>query len=416
MQKWPVVSLPLCAAAAAIGLLPAVVAAAGPANPISDFAAFHRAGTWVADGRPGSLYPLLSFGSSPGPGDTFKGFLNPPPVAALFAPLGTLSLRTASLVFLALNVAVLSWLLAICGKWLLRQGLSGRAVACISLLLVASPPVTTSLATGTMSIFMAGVLVGVIARDRHGDQWATGAVLALLSIKPQYAVIPVVFLAARGRWRTVTTCGVVTMALSVMSLPFTGIEPWQQYPEFLGQYAERLDLYGKTINPSDLWLPRQMLGLRGLFVRILGVNHIAVINVLGTVAVAAGIAGAVAVGLAGRKGAREPRTGTDLLRWETGLWAPVLVLAVATSQHANIGDGTLVLLAAVVFGGTHLTSILPGRTGGPTVALLGALYLAFMVGSPAAHTPTLPWSAIAVVTMFGLTVASLRHGERAIAT
>ena len=230
------VALAVAGVAAVMSAIAVGVALVGPTAPGSDFAAFWRAGQWLTQGRTGSLYPLASFGGLPPAGSdgVFKGFLNPPHTVALFAPFAALSLRSAFLDFAGLNVVVLVGLAVTGGRALGRAGFASITKTTAILLMIGCPAVAISIVNGTMSLLILAAMIALIVADRDGDAWSTGIPLAIVAWKPQYAVLPGVYLLARRHVRAVAGGAVLTVASMAAALPLTGTSPWQDYAPLLG--------------------------------------------------------------------------------------------------------------------------------------------------------------------------------------
>ena len=386
-------------------------ALAGPTAPRSDFAAFWRAARWVTHGRAGSLYPMSSFGGiRPTPHDgVFKGFLNPPHTAVLFAPFSATGLRSASVLFAALNLIVLSGLCVFAWRLLARRGFSTVQRITALLLMVGCPAIAISIVNGTMSLLILAAMLAVIAFDRDGDAWRTGLPLAVVAWKPQYAVLPVVYLLARRHLRAVAGAAMLTAASIAVSLPLTGVGAWREYLPFVNRYASTLDIWDLR-EARQLWLPRQMLNVRGLLVRALGSGSVSLVNMISVLII--GVAFVLVVVSA--------RNLIDDRTTFAG-WSAVVALTVVTSQHTNVSDGVLLLVPAVLLAFTTLSSDERGAAH-PATALwwIAALDVAMLLGNPSGHSPVVPWSALValgltvVVTQQALGARALNRGRRAV--
>ena len=387
-------ALGLSASLALTGTSAIAVADALRKEPSSnlDFAAFWRAARWIVEGRPGDLYPAVSFGGAGG--GTFKGFVNPPHVAPLFIPFAHLSLATGSRAFAALNVAVLGVVAVLALRFLQSLGVARMEATIATLLMLGSAAVSTSIVHGAMSLTVMLAIALVVRADQGGDAWSTGLLFGLLSIKPQYAILPFVFLVARGRWRAVAGAIISTVVFVGATLPLTGVRPWSQYLPFLDRYASSLDIWQLSIK-RELWLPKEMLNVRGLLVRMLGTSHVALINGL-TIVV---LVGAVLVVIVLARDTTHDRSNTT--------WAAVIALTVLTSQHTNISDGVLLFVALFLLVG-HATTRSVDRL------LVGALALnlAMLFGNPSGRAPSVPWSAFAALVLTAVALSKVFVGNR----
>ena len=363
-----------------------------PPIDISDFAAFWRAGRWLLQGRTGDLFPDTSFGGAGG--GSFKGFVNPPHVVVSFLPLALLSLRDATFAFAVFN-GLLAGSLATAGwRFLRRSNVSSEFAAALLLMAFGSVAVATTFVNGSLSLFVTASMVLVVYLDRDGDRFVSGVGVALLSFKPQYAILPFVFLIARRRWRAAMSSVVITAIAVATTVPLTGLRPWSSYPSFLNRYAKSLDIWNIS-EQKELWLPRQMLNVRGLLVRMLGATHVSLINTLSAVVLL------FAVALVGVIARRTTAMNQHLM------WAAVVGLTVVTSQHTNVADGSLLFVALFVVVGYSV----PKKRGEAdersvriTLLAVSTLNFAMIFGNPSRVTPIVPWSAIAALAIVGSTV------------
>ncbi len=362
-----------------------------PANPSSDFAAFWRAGGWIRNRAEQSLYPLSSFGNSAGGSfpERYLGFVNPPHVAPPFSLLADLPLGRAFACFTVVNIASLVLVLIFLGRTLHQYRWASTATATALALTAGSAATAAVIVNGTLSLIsVVGLLMMLPSTrlDNSGSDWLPALGLALLSFKPQYAILPAVLLFSQHRWSILTRAAVLISALIGASLTATGIKPWVEYLPFLSRYAETADLW--QVSDAEAWLPKQMPNLRGLSFRILDLDNIATVNRLSTIALI------VAVGFVWWIGHQTHRN-TNLV------WALTIALTLFTSQHSNVCDGVIliVILVAVVRANDE-------RFTQPRV--LGAfalLQISFTFGNPARTTPLLPWSAIGIGALLALLVA-----------
>lgn len=356
-----------------------------PASYTSDFAAFWRAGRWVVSHPSGSsLYPVSSFGLTEGrSAHPFIGFLNPPHVAVGFAPLGRFSLPAAEGMFLAGNLVVLAVGSFLLWRWLRCRGATRRERMSVLALVYGCPALSATVVNGTMSLWLLGALAAVLWLDRNDDRWMTGVAASVLVFKPQYALLPLLFLSVRGRWKAVGATLLTTCGLVAVSLPLTA-SAWASYVPFLSRYAANADLWGATDRAT--WLPKEMPNVRGLLFRVFGLGSS--INVVNALSALAFIVAAAATTLLAY---RVRTAGVSALP----AWGAVIMLSVATAQHTNIADALLLVLPVVIVAGDPMrfcTQMLP------ILALLDTVLLA---SSQPGHLPMVPWSALVVV---GLTV------------
>ena len=137
-------------------------------------------------------------------GRTFEAglnpFNNPPHLVLPFVPLAALPLATSYLVWAAVQLALLGWLL---WRLLTRVAATGR-VTSGSLLVAASiaaPPLALALLQGSFSLLVTVALLEVYLALRAGGERAAAAWLVVASVKPQAVLTTGVALVAARRWR-----------------------------------------------------------------------------------------------------------------------------------------------------------------------------------------------------------------------
>lgn len=224
-----------------------------------DFSFYWRAGLHVLEGE-----PIYSPGQLAGPyaPQGQDGFLYPPPLAAVITPLSALfqaDYRPANWVWAGLGAAVLVWaVLAIARVERLGERyplLAGNRRWLLVAAAFAFPPVVGELVMGNVHLLLLGLFAIAWLEIRRGDgrgEWIAGlAVGAAAVVKVFPAVLLVWFLATR-RYRAaagvVLGAGVVVLA----TLPFTGLEPWLQYPTVLANLSAPADVTD-TLAPT-VWL------------------------------------------------------------------------------------------------------------------------------------------------------------------
>jgi alpha-1,2-mannosyltransferase len=189
------------------------------------------------------------------------GFLYPPPFAALMIPLAAVTpdARAAEWIWSTFGIAIV----LITVTALLRSERLGEQFSMLrgrgGWLLVAAafafPPVIGELSIGNVHLVLLGLFtlawLGIRRGDLPGDAMAGIGLGAAALIKVFPGVLLVSLLATR-RYRAAVAMVVAAAALVVVTLPFTGIEPWLQYPRVLGNLSAVYDTRD-TISPA-IWL------------------------------------------------------------------------------------------------------------------------------------------------------------------
>lgn len=224
-----------CCTWAALGLVPAVVAAVCCASFVRrgvgepDFGAFWLAARAVLHGH--SPYaPLATL--PPVPSRGFEAYGYPPLTAFLLAPLAALPFLAAKLVFLVVNLGALVLALRLLGV---------RDWRCYGVAFV-SAPVVESLATGTLSLLL---LLGVAAAWRYRERAVIVGILVAAAASAKLFLWPLWFWLVRTGRRRGAVIAVGACLASVLGLwaviGFGG----------LGDYPQRLDRLTRLYGPHS---------------------------------------------------------------------------------------------------------------------------------------------------------------------
>ncbi|HYK94624.1 MAG TPA: glycosyltransferase family 87 protein [Candidatus Dormibacteraeota bacterium] len=189
------------------------------------------------------------------------GFLYPPPFAAVMIPLAALTpdARAAEWIWSALGVAVLvTSVLALARSERIGERLAmlrGRGRWLLVAAALAFPPVIGELSIGNVHLLLLSLFtlawLGIRRRDVAGDAMAGFGLGAAALIKVFPGVL-LLWLVATRRYRAAVAMVGAGVALVLVTLPFTGIEPWLQYPRVLGNLSAVYDTTD-TISPA-IWL------------------------------------------------------------------------------------------------------------------------------------------------------------------
>lgn len=164
-------------------------------------------------------------------------YYNPPALAFLQAPLAALDFRAAYWLYSSLALAALAGFLLV--AW--RSGPSIPEMPLFVLGVLAFRPVHELLIMGHVSLFLVLSLASGLLLLRADRQVLAGLVLSTLALKPQWAVLPGLFLLVRGRWPALVTMGVASAAIFFVPFLFTGVQTFENYYHFL-RFTADLDL------------------------------------------------------------------------------------------------------------------------------------------------------------------------------
>lgn len=199
-------------------------------------------------------------------------FLNPPHAALAGVPFGWLAdhagERTAFLVWTGGNLA----LLAILDRYLRDEwGSSVRGHEWVlTCALLAFYPVFCAVNNGQTSILLAVAVLGVYRATERSHAWTAGAWLSVLSIKPQFLPMVLIYLAARRCWRVIGCAILMGVILAVLTTVALGPSIWFDY---LTQVRHLEQFWGTGT-------PAYMLNVRGALTRVIGTGGQAAIDAL----------------------------------------------------------------------------------------------------------------------------------------
>jgi len=224
-----------------------------------DFSAYWTAGGRLIQGD--SLYTAAQLAGPYAPQQQFL-YLYPPPLAALAAPLAALfptEYRAAAWVWSGLGATILIAcvlalhrserlgerypILAGRGRWLLVAGA------------VAFPPVIGELVLGNVHLVLLGLLTLAWLGIRRGTplgERVAGLVVGVAAVIKVFPALLLVWFLLTRRYRASAGVIVGALAVGVVTLPFTGIDPWLQYPTVLANLAAPADTTD-TLAPT-VWL------------------------------------------------------------------------------------------------------------------------------------------------------------------
>jgi hypothetical protein len=151
-------------------------------------------------------------------------YVSPPPLAWLTVPFTLLPYRVAYWAWSAVLLAALGavWLLAAPGR--------GRVRVLFLIAAVGWLPVIYGLQLGQPALLVAAAVASSYALLRGRSEWAAGAVLGLLVLKPQLALLVPAALLVTGRWRAFAASAIalgVLGAASAIALGPRGIADYQ---------------------------------------------------------------------------------------------------------------------------------------------------------------------------------------------
>lgn len=301
-----------------------------------DFLAYYTAGRLLLDGVSAGLYDLptqyfwqRSIMPEVSSVSALLAFLNPPFVALMLAPLTLLSLESAYLVWVALNLVLLSLL---CWQLVAAMGLATAQVKLRALIMcVTFVPTMVTIMQGQLSFWLAlSLLLGWRAL-RCGHDMSGGLCLSLLLVKPQLVVIPALILAWKRRFVALSGLGLGGVVFLICSLWLVGPDGLRGYWRMLQAATGWGDAYGMHPQAMHTW--------RGFLHLLLGTDSAADVQVWWLLGVA-GLLGLLIWTWRGNWAAPTPRFDLQ--------WAVLIIVALLVSPHANLHDMSILLVCGVL--------------------------------------------------------------------
>ncbi|HWQ29177.1 MAG TPA: glycosyltransferase family 87 protein, partial [Dehalococcoidia bacterium] len=247
-------------------LAPALVNQRAPGPALDDFGVFYAAARMVRDGRGDEIYDIDAivreearvYGRSVEQTPVLPYF-NPPAFAGALVPLTWLPPGVAASVFLALTTCALAAGLALLWKRS-RLGIPGAWVA--GGMLAAFQPVRDTLFHGQPSFLLFFAFATSFVAFASRRERLAGALLGLLLLKPNYALVPLAVLLWKRRWAALggfVSVATVWFAISIAASGFSSI--WT-YPAFLWRAASWDNANGISIAGMFGWngVVRTLLG------------------------------------------------------------------------------------------------------------------------------------------------------------
>ena len=198
-----------------------------------DMDVFYGAGTWYLEGvspygelrTPPRLEPL---------GIHMKAYGYAPHFAPFTIALATLDYRTARIAWTAVNLLAAAALAAVIVALMYDDPARVRtdplAARVTAFLVLGSPFAATVMWLGNTSIIVAACLSAAWWLDRRKQPLAAGVLLALALIKPQFALLPLLWLVGERRWATLAVCAATCAVLfayhAVTFGPVESIRDW----------------------------------------------------------------------------------------------------------------------------------------------------------------------------------------------
>jgi hypothetical protein len=249
-----------------------------------DFSAYWQAAGNVVAGLP--IYSAAQLAGPYSPQQQFL-YLYPPPFAAALTPFASFlpaDARFVNWAWFGLGLAiVVASVLAIGAVERLGDRfelLRGRGRWWLVTAALALPPVVAELVLGNVHLEILGLLtvawLGVRRGTRRGDLGA-GAAIGVATLIKVFPALLILWLLLTRRYRAAIAAGFAIAAVTLVTLPLTGVQPWLDYPTVLANLGAPVDTKD-TLAPT-VWLA-PILGFGSARLLVTGVG-VALIGILG---------------------------------------------------------------------------------------------------------------------------------------
>jgi len=271
----------------------------------------------------------------------------PPPFLMLLLPFGALPPIASAASFL-----LIGWAASLAVIWRYCASEARRWPAIGTLLLC--PAVPFNVMTGQNTFYTAALLVGGFGTVSRYPLLG-GALLGMLSVKPQLCLMAAVALVGTRQWRAFGVAAATACLLALASVPVLGLDIWRAW---LGLVFGGNELYQNWINVG----------------RLNGISVYACMSWLGAPGSLASLAQGAATLLAG--GIiyyiyRQPAPATMRL-------AALLAATILAAPHASNSDAVLLGLAASFF----VTAVAAGRLRPHQLAISAAVWISPLFNPP----------------------------------
>ena len=357
-------------------------------TPGTDWMVFYGAARSFFDGNLGLIFDGDKFTaylnstfswwlSQPMP---FRPWVYPPSYLLAVLPFGELPFAVSYFAFQLVGAALLTAALTLGSN----RSYSAKLVTCSALL---CPAAAINIAVGQNAFFTSALLVAGVLFLQTRPRVA-GALLGVLTLKPQFWVlVPVALIAARN-WRALVSTAVAAVALAVASAAVLGIEAWRQWA----------DLAMSTYSvPNAKWIE---------YGRMWGTSVYACIVSVGGSETAANAGQAAAVLIAAAATYRAFRVPLPVGH----KIAVLLTGTILAAPHSSLHDAVLLAVAGVLWvSETTNTDVLRWRWPLVLSLWLVPLFNPPLISPVSRLTPVLIITFIAVVVAGGRSLAA-QHG------
>lgn len=298
----------------------------------ADFRAFYTAGSMLRNGQIAHLYTIQeeykwqqTFAPELQNLQYLMPFRNPPFVAAVFLPFAFLPYPTAYFLWTGINFGVFIYLLHVIFDLLPVKHFSTKSI--IGLSTLAFYPIWITITIGQVSLFITLAFLAAFRSIQKKELFTAGCWLALLLIKPQYLLIPIIFLVWKKQWSILSGLIFFSIILTVISILTSGISGLYNYFISLIPVFQMREFYSLA--------PDSMHTIRGLITLIVPEPK--------NLQTFLWLISDIFLVLSGWYMLRKAKIGAD----SSISWAIIILLSILISPYTNFQD--LSLIVAVFF-------------------------------------------------------------------
>lgn len=303
----------------------------------SDFTVYYTAFTMVRKGLSNGLYDQeieSKYQQEILGGSSFEGgwlpFPIPPFFALLFSPLSLLPQNKAYYLWSLGQLGLLIWLILLLNRLFLNWSKQEKLL--LILLILSFWPLAHTFLLGQLSLFILICLIQLYKLMKESRQVKAGIWLALLIIKPQTMLIPIMVTINKRYWRIAIATAITIMIIVVSSIAFFGYKPWLQYTQLLQTMGNSFGKFGV--------FPYIEFTLRGTLYNLLGYSQTNLINVISISALVLGMIFVFLVWI--------NKQTSDEHYFELA-FAVMITLSVLLSMHLFDHDSLMLVLPAALF-------------------------------------------------------------------
>lgn len=219
-----------------------------------DYLSFWAAGTLVLDGQAADVYDIATHHQAT---EAFTGEREQPLLPWQLPPHALLI--STGLASLGYYPGLILWTLGTAALFAATAAHAGGGKLAV-LIAFAVPPTAWNLQIGQFGFLIATAMYWSIA-DENRPPWQRGLALVVLSLKPQFGLLVLIYLLLRGRWSTIGLGAAFGLAVVALTSVAFGIDRWW---EFIDRSLDAMPIVDLVSGPL-VWKSQSVFGLmRGL--------------------------------------------------------------------------------------------------------------------------------------------------------